>query len=100
MIIKMVLIGFFLVQSVDYDNGRYNVLLAQQGNTNLIATWSHDKIQENTTLHLKIEAECSQVYEVLEGNGKRGSGWDPKDDWYVNSRPWLCTATNVETYYE
>ena len=73
--IKMVLTGYFLVQYVDYDNGQYNILLAQQGGigTNLVAAWSKDKdeFKEGTIIYVKMTGECSKVYEVLEGNGKR-----------------------------
>ena len=101
---KMVLVGYFLVQSVDYDDGHYNILLAQQHEvggqsaTNMIAAYSKDKneFKEGTTIYLKMEGECSRVYEILEGNGKRGSGWCAEDDWYLNGRPWICNSSKIE----
>ena len=97
--IKMVLVGYFLVQYVDLDNGTYNILLAQKGGTpNMVATWSKykDTYHEDEILHLRIEGECQQVYEILEGNGKIGSAWRAEDDWYLNCRPYICNSEHIE----
>jgi hypothetical protein len=96
----MVLVGYFLVQYVDFDNGQYNILLAQKTNngTNMVAAWTKDKdeYKEGDTIYIRMEGECSRVYEVLEGNGKRGTAWAPEDDWYLNGRPYICNAEKVE----
>jgi len=100
----MVLAGYFLVQYVDYDNGQYNVLLAQQrtelgsSGGNMVAAWTKDKdeYKEGDIIYIRMTGECSQVYEILEGNGKRGSPWRPEDDWYLNGRPYICNADKVE----
>lgn len=97
---KAVLIGYFLVQYVDYDNGQYNVLMKQVygDHHNMVAVWTKnkDEYKENTVIRIKMDGKCSQVYEVLEGNGKRGSPWSPEDDWYLNDRPYVCNADTVE----
>ena len=96
----MVLVGYFLVQFVDFDNGQYNILLGQKTNsgTNEVAAWSKDKdeFKVGDTIYIRMTGECDQVYEVLEGNGKRGTAWAPEDDWYLNGRPYICNADKIE----
>ena len=100
MLHNMVLTGYFLVQDVDKGHGKYNVLLVQEYSElpNMVAAWtkSEEELKKGSVVHLQIEAKCSRAYEVLEGDGKRGSGWRKRDDWYVNSRPYICNAVSFE----
>ena len=92
---KLILIGYFVVQDVSYDNGTYNVLLLQKGSVpNLVATHtkSMDDYTEGMVLYLEVHGDCSKTYEVLEGNGKRGTPWRAEDDWYLNSEPYICNS--------
>lgn len=85
----------------DQDDGQYNILLQQYfHNTrspDLIAHWAKDcgELTPGKIVPLTIKAECTQVYEVLEGNGKRGTAWRPEDDWYLNGRPYICNSVEV-----
>jgi len=101
---SMILVGYFLVQYVDYDDGQYNILLAQQHEvggqscTNMVAAWTKnkDEFKVGTIIHIKMSGKCSRVYEVIEGNGKVGSPWRAEDDWIFNGRPWNCNADKIE----
>lgn len=100
MFIKLIVTGYFLVQYVDFDDGQYNVILLRDNKNkpDLVATWTKDKneFKVGSVIFIKAEAECDRAYEVLEGNGKRGSPWAAGDDWYVNSRPYICNTNKVE----
>ncbi len=104
MIEKLIITGYFLVQFVDWDDGRYNVLLVKdfKRQPDMIATWTQDEkeFKVGDIIFIRAEAECTRVYEVLEGNGKRGSPWRAEDDWYLNSRPYICNADKVEIIHE
>lgn len=95
--VKLILIAFFVVRFVDVGSGQTNILLEDPKTGNMVAHWDNDfKHKPGDVAYLKIEAECTKVYEVLEGNGKRGSPWRAEDDWYVNRRPYICNALKVE----
>lgn len=103
--IELVFTAYFMVQVVERESDTsktYNILLEQdQGRgraSNLVAHWTEDpnEFKEGQVLLLRVHGECTQVYEVLEGNGKRGSPWAAEDDWYVNGKPYICNATKVE----
>jgi len=102
----MLLTGLFLAQCVDKESdGTYNILLEQVGSSkykshNLVAHWTKDpeEFKIGKIYQLTVKAECTQVYEVLEGNGKRGSPWRAEDDWYLNGRPYTCNS--IEVKYE
>lgn len=96
-----ILTGLFIVVFSDQEDDHYNLLLQQYlGNTrspDLVAAWVPDDkdFKAGKILRLTIKAECTQVWEVLEGNGKRGTAWRPEDDWYLNGRPYICNAIEV-----
>lgn len=100
----LILTGYFLAQCVDAEgNGTYNILLEELAGSkyrahNLVAHWTKDpnEFKPGTIYHLTIKGECTQVYEVLEGNGKRGSPWRAEDDWYLNGRPYICNSIEVK----
>ena len=94
--ITIILSGLFLVESVEFDVDKYNILLNQTNTGHLVAHWekNNKKFKENDKLFLKIKAECEEAFEVTEGNGTHG--WRPEDDWIVNRRTYICNAINVE----
>lgn len=99
MLIELVLTALFTVSYVDLDyDGTYNILLEDKHTGNLVAHWEKDasKFKQGEVLELRIKGECTKVYEILEGNGKRGSPWRAEDDWYLNRRPYICNAITVE----
>lgn len=97
--IKLVLIAVFTILYVDKDGDQTNILLEDPITGNMIAHWDNNfKHKPGDRVELRIEAECTKVYEVLEGNGKRGTQWAPEDDWYLNRRPYICNATKVTEY--
>ena len=96
--LELILVALFTVRFVDLDNGQYNVLLEDKATGNMVAHWVKEPgvFKEGATLYLSIKGDCTKVYEVLEGNGKRGSAWAAEDDWYLNRRPYICNAITVE----
>lgn len=99
MVEKLILTGLFLVKFVDVDGPTKNILLEQiYPNTgNMVAWWDKDfSHKEGDQVEFSIKAECTRVYEILEGNGKRGSPWAAEDDWYLNRRPYICNAEEVK----
>jgi hypothetical protein len=103
--IELVFTAYFMVQVVERESDTsktYNILLEQdQGRGrahNLVAHWTEDpnEFKEGQVLLLRVHGECTQVYEVHEGSGKRGSPWRAEDDWYMVGRPYICNATKVE----
>lgn len=107
--IELVWVAYFWVSSVDRESESsktYNILLEQdQGRGrahNMVAHWTEDpnEFKEGELLRLRVHGQCTQVYEVHEGHGKRGSPWAPEDDWYLVGRPYICNATKVEKLNE
>lgn len=103
--IELVFTAYFLVQVVERESDTsktYNILLEQdQGRGrahNLVAHWTEDptEFKEGEVVLLRVHGECTQVYEVHEGHGKRGSPWRAEDDWFLVGRPYICNATKVE----
>jgi hypothetical protein len=94
--ITLILSGLFLVESVEFDADKYNILLNEVNTGNLVAHWENNntKFKEKVKLFLKIKAECNEGYEIVEGNGTHG--WRPEDDWIVNRKTLICNAISVE----
>lgn len=99
----LILTGYFLAQCVDTDsNGIYNVLLEQLSGSKhkshtLVAHWTKDpkEFRAGNIYHLVVKGDCTQTYDVREGNGKKGSAWAPEDDWYLNGKPYICNSIEV-----
>lgn len=97
--VNLILTGVWFVMFVDldYDN-KYNILLEQRlPNSGTMVAIRTDNLeyQEGTYIEARIEAECTKVYELAEGEGKIGSSWQAADDWVWTRSPYICNATKV-----
>lgn len=99
----LIFAGYFLAQCVDKDSdGKYNILFeflnSARGKAHpMIAHWEDSlKFERGKIYNLQVKAECTPTFEVVEGNGKSGSGWAPEDDWIYNGKSLICNAIKVD----
>jgi len=89
--------SLFTVQIIeqDYDH-LYNILLIDGKNTRMSYRLNEKpSFNEGDRIFMSIKANCEQVHQLLEGNGKVGSPWRAEDDWINTADAFLCNPFEI-----